>query len=165
MGNGAVLDLPEIPGLDKDLRRTKVDIRKALHLRMRGASYQDIAKVVGCTKANVINHLKPFESFLKLNISPELLDEYRKRKADYLDTVELNLLGDLADPEKRKAASLNNTAFAFTQVHTAGRLTRGESTANVSLQALLSHIDKPDPPKGKATKNKDLQADEPPNAT
>ena len=42
-------------------------------------------------------------------------------------------VASLTDPETLKKASLNNRAYAFTQVHQARRLEEGKSTENVNV--------------------------------
>ena len=52
-----------------------------------------------------------------------------------LQGTERVLIGNLLDPEKLKKASVNNLAYAFTQIHNAGRLEAGLSTEYVDFMA------------------------------
>ena len=109
----------------------KIDIAEALKLRLsHKLSYNAIGKYFNCSKQavrqtlhNYLQHIDMYEQYAPL------LDV----KQDYMDVAELVFVLDSLDPEKRKAASLNNTAYAFTQFHQANRLERDKSTSNLAI--------------------------------
>jgi len=63
----------------------------------------------------------------------EQVEPYRSVKVDLFSAAEMQLLASLMRPEKLEKASLNNVAYALTQVHTALRLETNQSTANVGI--------------------------------
>ena len=48
-------------------------------------------------------------------------------------TLAMQLMASLLDPERLAKASLNNVAYAFTQIHQAGRLEQGKTTENIGV--------------------------------
>ena len=44
----------------------------------------------------------------------------------------MQLLTDLMDEDKRKSASLNNVAYAYSQISTQNQLEQGKATANIA---------------------------------
>ena len=95
-------------------------------------SKTDIAKYFKVSIQSICHHLKPFENMM---VNGEGLAAYQENRALIKDNVEFILLSDLADSKKREAASLNNTAYAYRQVHETRRLDEGQSTMNVDLHA------------------------------
>ena len=71
------------------------------------------------------------------------IDAYELAKPHILSAAEELLIQDMVDPDRRAKASLNNTAYAFRQVHDANRLARGETTSNVGLLAAIMEADPP----------------------
>jgi len=61
-------------------------------------------------------------------------------KVPLLKATLARTLNGLNDPDKMEKASLNNVAYALTQVHTALRLEEGKSTANVSYADALREL-------------------------
>ena len=111
-----------------------LDVGRALTLRLKHSlSYGKIAKELGVSKTAVWKALKEYEDLIQ---NPESIQAYRDNRALILDAVEMRLIGDLVDDEKRKKASLNNTAYAAQVVNNMGRLERGQSTQNI--HSLLS---------------------------
>lgn len=112
-------------------RENKVDIGKALKMRLNNhLSYQEIADKFGCDKSYIYRALKEFEDLIK---DPEALQAYHENKAGLLTGIEMTLAKQMVNEDLLKAASLNNVAYAFQQIHNAGRLERGASTQNISI--------------------------------
>lgn len=111
-------------------------LETAFKLRLQGWTYQAIADKLGCSHQNVRQHL---ESFLTLLKDPEIISTYRDNEADILDAARAKLIRSLIVKADDKKASVNNLAYAFTQVFQASRLIKGESTANV--HGLLSIVE------------------------
>jgi hypothetical protein len=65
------------------------------------------------------------------------VDVYSNARAQLLNLAEERLVHTLLQPDKLEKASLNNVAYALTQVHTMRRLEQGQSTNNV---AVLSQV-------------------------
>ena len=108
----------------------KIDIAKALTLRLtKNMTYEQIGATFGVSKQSTYTALK---KFLKLIDNPQLIKTYRNHKPELFEAAEMELLTDLMDEDKRKAATLNNTAYALKNVNEMLRLERGQSTANVA---------------------------------
>ena len=104
----------------------KIDVGKAIELKlMKNLSNADIAKHFGCTPSAVQQRLAKFEKILQ---SPEELETYRRHKVDILESAEFTLIRDLLDGKRRKAASLNNVAYALQNVNNIARLEKGQAT-------------------------------------
>lgn len=132
---------PDKPRQLPDLRATTVDVRKAIHLRMQGLSYGDIARACGCAKSTMIAHLRPFRTILANAPTPEALQDFRENLQEYMACVLSNLLPALSDPQKIEAATLNNVAYAYRQVYDTQRVESGKSVGNVGLVAVLLAAD------------------------
>ena len=110
-----------------------VDLELAAKLyAVNGLTYEQIAKQLGVTKQAVHQRLQRFRDML---IPAEELEYWKNNRIMLKDTAELNLFLDMMDPQKRAAASLNNTAYAYRQIHETRRLDEGLSTINVDLHA------------------------------
>jgi len=119
-------------------RPPKVDVSVALRLRLvNKLTYQDIADKLGVCKQSVHTAIKRFEALIR---EPEEIEAYRKSKADLLDSAELMMLEKISDGETIAKASLNNAAYTFSQLHQAGRLERGRSTANIDVKHTMEEI-------------------------
>ena len=115
-----------------------IDIGKALTLRLRNdLSYGAIAKQLNCAKSSIYARLKPFEKMLSDPAADQTYDDNRNL---LLNAVERQLVTDMLDEDKRKSASLNNTAYAAKTVFEMRRLDKGESTANISHHVLSEKI-------------------------
>ncbi|MCD6162601.1 MAG: helix-turn-helix domain-containing protein [candidate division Zixibacteria bacterium] len=117
----------------------KFDVAKALQLRhSNGLTDSQIARQFGCTRQSVHRALKRFNKIL---LPASELQAYQEKKAGILESVEATLVCDLADSEKRKKASLNNTAYALSQVANMTRLEKGLSTSNVAYVDMASSLE------------------------
>lgn len=116
----------------------KVDVASALKMRLvKKMSYQEIADRFGCNKSTVHIAIKRFENIMK---EPEEIEAYRQCKSELLDAAEMTILEKIVDTETIAKASLNNAAYAFAQLHNAGRLERGKSTQNVDMRQLTMSL-------------------------
>lgn|SRR3990167_8977330 len=128
---------PDAPATPTVINR--VDVTKALKMRLQGFSYDDIADKMGVAKASVYARLKKLGLILD---DPELTNRYREHEADLLDSVQVRLITSLAHKSDDKKASVNNLAYAARQVFDMRRLSRGESTANIhQLSAIIQAAD------------------------
>lgn len=83
---------------------------------------------------DVIEYFKPI--FQEI----EQVPRYRQVKSELLDAAELKMLKSLLSEDKIEKASLNNVAYAFQQVFQAGRLQRGQSTANIDQKTQFTSV-------------------------
>lgn len=118
--------------------KRKMDLNKALILRAKGISYNNIAPLVGVSNGSVVR--KGIENFLQSIPSDDILERLEKLKIPILKSTLGNLVSCLNDPDKIKSASLNNAAYAFTQVYNALRLEQGKSTSNISYADSLAAL-------------------------
>lgn len=117
-----------------------LDLQKVVSLRLHNKlTYEQIANQFGVSKQCIHQKLKPL---LKMMNNPEATQAYRENRAEFLDNVERELTSHLLDPSKLKAASVNNLAYAVSQLNNIGRLERGQSTSNVQVIAGLSDSDR-----------------------
>ena len=111
----------------------KIDLAEAIKLYFdRGLTEAQIAKLFECSNQAVNQALKPYKQLILAG--PEL-QAFRDNRVRIKDSIEYNLLLDISSPQKREAASLNNCAYAYSQIHTTRRLDEGLSTSNVDLHA------------------------------
>jgi hypothetical protein len=122
---------------DRKTRRRPL-LKRAVELRLRGLSYDDIATKLGVAKSTVHEQLSGVFDLL----DPERVNAYREHRVTLLDALELKMLGALSDDERIAKASLNNAAFTFTQVFNARRLESGQSTANLALHELVERVER-----------------------
>jgi hypothetical protein len=86
---------------------------------------------------------KAISGLIGLIEDAELIKGFEDIKTSVLSATEALLLANMVDSTKLEKANLNNVAYAFTQVHQANRLERGQSTQNLAgIYALVSQIDK-----------------------
>ena len=118
------------------LKGKKLDVGRAYELRYgRGLSYATIGKIFGCTDSVVHSALKRFEALIG---NPEELRAYDENRPQLLAAVERTLVEDISDEGRRAKASLNNVAYALTQVSNLRRLEQGKATSHVAILALAA---------------------------
>ena len=105
----------------------KIDLQKAIELRLKGVTYQDIADLFRCSKAAVIQRLKPYVA--TTDIDTEL---YIKNRAGILANKQVSVLAELT-PEKLEKSSAKDLAVTFGVLYDKERLERGQSTSNQSM--------------------------------
>ena len=111
--------------------KADIDFKKLIKLRYyNGLSLQEISDMTDTPTSTLHCWFKPIDNLIK---HPDELEIYKNNKSYFLESLEYELLTDLMDTQRRKRASLNNTAYAFQQIHVAGRLERGLSTGNLAI--------------------------------
>lgn len=99
----------------------------------RGMPQGEIARKMGVSDSAVSLILDKFKpAFAELHN----VEEYRKAKADILDSVQLQTLKSMACPDKQASANLGHLANAFDVLNKHARLERGLSTQNVATQTV-----------------------------
>jgi hypothetical protein len=115
----------------KHLKSYNFDVLKAYRLRvLNRLSYQDIADHLGEPKSSVY---KALAQLVALTHDHERMQQYEEIRPALLSVAEERLVASLVDEETIAKATLNNRAYAFTQLHNARRLESGQSTANLSV--------------------------------
>jgi hypothetical protein len=119
------------------------DLKKALELRLKGLTYEQIGVALNADRpycAQAVHYqLQQFERFTGAS---EALPAYESNRVGLLNAVEWKLMASCMDEDKLAKASLNNVAYALTQVSTLRRLESGQSTSNVNvLSRIVSQSD------------------------
>jgi hypothetical protein len=109
----------------------KIDLGKALELRLKGVSFGDIAEHFNCSKTAVIQRLKPYASTTGIDT-----EVYIKNRARIIANRGAAVLSHLTE-EKLKGASAKDLAMTFGILYDKERLETGQSTSN---QSVFFHI-------------------------
>lgn len=126
--DAAVLE-PLQPSLQPDSPR--IDKLKAYQLRVvNKLTYSQIGAIFGVSESAASQCLRKVEAIIG---DPEVLQAQESVKTQLYQAAEHKLLASLLEPVKLEKASLNNVAYALTQVHMARRLEEGKSTENVNV--------------------------------
>lgn len=118
----------------KEAQRNSRDSR-IVELAVKGVPKTEIAKITDTSRKQVYRILDKFKPvFTEL----ENVHEYQDVKSQLFNASELKLLKSMMSQDKLDKASVNNLAYAFQQIFTAGRLERNQSTSNVSQSVQFS---------------------------
>lgn len=140
----------------------KIDLKKAFELRyLRGLTQPEIAQYFDCTTQAVSAALLRFENVLK---SSRDIDLYTQNRGRVLDALEMELVFDMFDGDRRQKASLNNVGYVFDKVSIHNRLEQGKATANVALHSILERLDARPPKSHKSSNPNTLDAPDVPDA-
>jgi hypothetical protein len=105
----------------------KIDLKKAIDMRLKGITLDDIAKYFGCTKQSVHERLKPYVDSEDID-----LELWKEKRADILAGKQATALS-LLTPDDIKKASAKDKSLIFAILYDKERLERGQSTSNVSV--------------------------------
>jgi len=133
----------DLPHVDRGAA-PKIDVGKALEMRLKGKSLQEIGDEYGVTRQAVCQRLRKFTKLLK---DPDVVLAYERNQVNLLRAVDMELTLGILDRAHSHKSSVNNLAYAKDKVFTHIRLLTGESTANVSnltriIQAALGEAKK-----------------------
>jgi hypothetical protein len=113
--------------------RNKINIVEAFKLKFQHhLTYAEIGERFGAKAPSVHAALK---RFLHILHNPEESKAYELNRTEILTAVEFRLVNQLVNKRKIKAASLNNIAYAVSQVNNMIRLEKGQATS------ITEHID------------------------
>ena len=113
--------------------------KRVIELRIKGLTCEEIGQEFGVTKQAISKRLR--SAFRA--IDKDQIAEYKRNRVAFLEDLEVAILLELGNPDKLGSASANNLAYSFGQIHTARRLEAGESTANLSLAAVVALVEAP----------------------
>lgn len=117
-----------------------VDVAKAMRLRLQGHTYRSIAQRMNVTPAAVYQRLTRYNKLLQ--DTPAII-AYRENEAELIDAARSKLLTSIINKADDQKTSVNNAAYAFTQLNQAGRLIRNQSTANIhALSEMVERANK-----------------------
>lgn len=122
------LDLPaDFPGLPATIKNVKIDLQKAIELRLKGLSYEDIGKHFKASKQAVQERLAPYVGGQDVD-----LGEFKKNRADLLAWKQAQTLAALTTEDIEKA-NPRDKAIIFGTLYDKERLERGQSTTNAAV--------------------------------
>jgi predicted DNA-binding protein YlxM (UPF0122 family) len=122
----------EIQNLLPDKPRGKIDLEKALKLRLvNNNTLQEIADVFGVSRQSIHEALQPYVGNSEIN-----LKTWKDNRADILAVHQSRVLSSLTDSDLEKA-SARDKAIVFGTLYDKERLERGQSTSN---QSVFFHI-------------------------
>ena len=105
----------------------KLDLAEVIKLKdVNNLSYNQIGKQLGYSGPYI--H-KAYNKFKDLVQDTDTSNNFSDNRVRILSSIEMNMLQDMVNVDKREKASLNNVAYAFNQIHTARRLEEGKGTA------------------------------------
>jgi hypothetical protein len=101
-----------------------ISLSEMIRLRNRGLSYEEIGRIVGCSKPNVWSRLEPYRKHI------DGLPAFKEARADLLAVHQSRLLDSLSDEEIEKMPP-GSRVVNFGILYDKERLERGQSTSNV----------------------------------
>jgi len=119
---------------DKPQKNIPIEAIIALRTENPQLSISNIARILKCDKSNISRRLKDYDQHIKG------LPEFKKNKADILSVIQSKIINGINESDIKKASLLQKTT-AVSQLIDKERLERGQSTENVSIQALMSDLD------------------------
>jgi len=96
-------------------------------------SYEQIATQLDVPKSTVYKQLKPFIDAIG---DPGAIKAYEDNEPQLISAAKLKIFTQMVDDDVLKKASLNNLAYAHTQLNTVKRLEEGKATAHVAYADL-----------------------------
>jgi hypothetical protein len=110
-----------------------VDVSAALDLRLNhNLPYSKIAALQGVSPQAIHKRIKAL-------LPDNSVQDYVQQRANILAAKQINIL-ESVDDKRLADATLNNLAFAFTQLYNAERLERGLSTENIDIRSQVLSI-------------------------
>lgn len=111
----------------------KIDVEKAIELRLKGLTYRDIAKVFNCTHGAVVRRIS------KLLPKIDTVDIFKQKRADILTAKQMEICQSLTG-DKIKKSSAAQLATILGILYDKERLERGLSTENQAKLNLSLNI-------------------------
>lgn len=108
----------------------KIDLQKALELRLKGMLYQDIGKLFNCSKQAVQARLKPYVAHMDVDT-----ETYKSNRADIFATKQAAVLAELTGDKLKDIVAKSPMAAVtlFNSLFNNERLERGLSTQNTAV--------------------------------
>lgn len=127
--------IPVKPGRIPDQPHKKLDLVQAYKLRVvNRLSYAEIAKALDVPKSTVHAALHRLNDLIP---DPDALAAFEAVEVSVMTGAKQRLIASMLDEECIAKASLNNRAYAFSQVANHERLLKGQTTSNVGILARL----------------------------
>lgn len=111
-------ELPEAP----KQRQKGISLEQMIELRKKNLSHEQIAKIVGCSPANVTQRLKGMDI--------QDIELYKQNRADVFALLQQQIINSIT-PEDIKKTSASQRVTMAAILYDKERLERGQSTANI----------------------------------
>ena len=107
----------------------------------RGAPQHEIASKFGVSESAVSLILDKFKpAFSELGN----VEEYRRAKADLLDSASLSVLKEISNPQKIADSPLRDLSYSYDVINKHARLEKGLSTSNTAVQHVAISVNTSD---------------------
>ena len=120
---------------DPDLSTSRIDVGKALKLRLQGNTFEEIASIFGVTRSAVHQAISKFETFMQ-GMGPGSLTAYAEERGSILNAIEaqaaIALSASLLDGRADKS-SPRDLAVTLGVITDKRRLESGQSTSNHAI--------------------------------
>jgi hypothetical protein len=110
---------------------TNDDCAKIIDLSARGVGKNEIAKLVAVHPRTISRTLQKFE---RVFAEIKNIEDFSTVRQELITAGELAALKSVVKPGELEAARMNDRVKAFEVFHKAGRLERGQSTANIETK-------------------------------
>jgi len=114
----------DVPTLTVDQIDQPISISRVIELRNKKLTYEEIGRILGCTKQNIHQRLQPFRS------SIDNLQTIKDNRADTLTVISDTILNSLTADDIKKA-TIGTKVTTYGILYDKERLERGQTTANV----------------------------------
>ena len=119
-----------------------IDVRKALTLRLiNHLPYDAIGKQLGASGAGVYKALQPFIDALS---DAPAIKAFEENEPALISAAKMKMFTFIVNDAVLKKASLNNLAYAYSQIDTVKRLEEGKATAHIAYADFGKTIDQLD---------------------
>jgi hypothetical protein len=115
----------------------RIDVQKALKLRLQGNSFSEIGAIFGVSPQAVEQRLDGFKEFIAGITDIGQLESYAEERKSLLNAAEMKLLGAVLDEDAIKKAPLAARTMAFGVIYDKRRLEEGKSTENLGILGKL----------------------------
>lgn len=131
----------EVPSVDSKLTKPgRVDIGIAFKMRfMNGMDFQTIGNHFGVSPQAVEQALRPFKSEIS---DQATLSAFNHNHNHILQALDLKHTMALFDEDAIAKASLNNRAYAWTQIRNQRLLAEGKATANIAYKSVDKEVNR-----------------------
>jgi predicted DNA-binding protein YlxM (UPF0122 family) len=114
-------------------RKKEVDFKDLIESYLLGLSYKQISKKYNISPQSVKKRLEPIIKLLN-KYNKEHINFYQNNKADLIESIQLQIIAEMADDKKIKNAPLRDLANAFEKLNQTVRLEKNLSTANIAMK-------------------------------
>ena len=128
---------PDILTPSPGRKSRKIDISKAIQMRVRGNSLTDIADKFNVYPSAVSQALSRVK---QLMLNPNEIKSYRDNELGILDSVKCNIIAAASEADTIKKASLLQLTTSFCQLTDKSLLLQGKSTSNINIRSINDHL-------------------------